>query len=209
MTPFIPTTSDRRRALGVLCAGFSLLFALLFLPLLQPWWQAESQLWNLQARIAKAQQTLDKAAEIDAEFSARREQLLASGAYLPESSVALANAGLVQRLQQATDDATTDDSACVLGNRLPVEVDRSPPTCQEIRVRVGLQCGGVALQRLLQGLETSPPRLRIDQMTVALSPNRLGFDKPMASNQSLDVNFEVIGCLFPTALTAGDRLPGR
>ena len=209
MRAFVPTAVDRRRALGILCIGVGVVLAALYVPLLQPWWQAESQLWHLKTRIAEAQKTLGKASEIDAEFSAKREQLLASGTYLPESSVALANAGLAQRLQQAASDAATDDSACVLASRLPVEVDRSPPGCREVRVQVSMQCGGVALQRFLQGIETTPPRLRIDRMTVALSPSRLGFDKPMTRNQPLDVSFEVVGCLFPASLTAGDRLPSR
>ena len=72
-----------------------------------------------------------------------------------------------------------------------------------------MQCGGIALQRFLQKIETTPPRLRIDRMTLALSPNRLGFDKPMSNNQPLDVSFGVVGCLFPTALAAGDRLAGH
>ena len=209
MTTFVPTVSDRHRALGVLCIGAGLLFALLFFPLVKPWWQAESRRWNLQARIDIAQHTLAKAVEIDAEFAARREDLLASGAYLPEPTIALANASLVQRLQQAAENSATDDSVCVLGNRMPVEEKAGSPACEEVRLRAGMQCGGAALQRFLQALETTPPRLRIDRMTIALAPNPLGFDKPMAANQPLKVDFDVVGCLFPAALIAGDRAAGR
>ena len=209
MRTFVPTEADRRRALGLLAVGIGIVLILLFFPFLKPWYHVERQRWELRSRISEAQAVLKKAAAIDAEFAQRREHLLASGHYLPEPSLALASAGLTQRLQQAATEAATDDSVCVIGNRVPIEVDRSPMTCQEVRVRASAQCGGVALQRFLQAIEASPPRLRIDQMTLALAPNPLGFDKPMTANQPVNVSFEVVGCLFPTALMAGDGQAGR
>ncbi len=209
MRSIVPTAADRQRALAILGAGICLVLALLFFPFLRPWLSAERELWDLRSRITSARATVGKAPVIDAEFAQRREQLLASGVYLPESNIALANAGLAQRLQQAATGAATDDSICVIGNRLPVEVDRNPPACQEVRMRASVQCGGVALQRFLQAIESTPPRLRIDQMIIALAPNPLGFDKPMAANQPLNVSFEAVGCLFPAALTVGDTQAGR
>lgn len=209
MRAFAPTASDRHRALGILSIAVSLILALLYLPLLQPWYLIEKQRWQLRARLLAAQETLGNAATIDAEFVQRREALLATGTYLPESSIAVANAGVAQRLQQAADESSNEDSVCMIGNRLPVEPQHNDDSCEEVRLQASVQCGGVALQRFLQSIETTTPRLRIERISVALAPNPLGFDKPMTLNQPLDVRFEVVGCLLPAALSGDDSVPRR
>ena len=208
MTEFEPKRTDRVRAMAVLLFACSAALALLYVPLLRPWFIVERERWFLQARIADAQDVLRRSSVIDAEFSRRREQLLTSGLYLSESSLPLATASLTQRLQQAASDAATDDSVCVMGNRVPKGSQQSTSSCQEARVQASMQCGGVALQRFLHAIEVTAPRLRIDHLTVGLAANPLGFDQPMASNQPLNVTVEVSGCLFPDALTMGDHRTG-
>ena len=196
MTPIVPDRADALRALGLLGVGLLVLAAVLYVPLLRPWWQAESRLWDLQNRIDATRSIQSRATGIDAALSAAREQAFASGDYLSEPTVALANAALTVRIQDAVANAATDDSVCVLGNRAPLGSIEGGP-CQQARIRVDLQCGIGSLEQVLRALETRPPRLRIDQMEVALAPNPLGFDKPSTGNEPLRVNLEVAGCLLP------------
>lgn len=208
MRSFVPTDSDRKRALAILFAMMAVAMVLAYAPLIKPWWQVESARWALRARILEAQRIRANAPRIEADIAAIRAQRLSAGLYLPEPSKALADAALSQRLQQAVTDATSEDSVCVLGNRVPMtEAAKGKgknAACDEVRVQVGMQCGVTALESVLRALESKPPRLRIDRMEVGIAPNRLGFDQPMAENQPLAVNFEVVGCLLPAVLATGD-----
>ena len=208
MRTFVPTDADRKRALAILFAVVAVGIGLAYLPLIKPWWQVESTHWTLRTRIIDAQGIRSKAPRIEADIATIRMQRLTAGLYLPEPSKALADAALSQRLQQAVTEATSEESVCVLGNRVPMaEGDKGKDknnACVEVRVQVSMQCGVTALQSVLRALETKPPRLRIDRMEIGVAPNGLGFDQPMAENQALAVNFEVAGCLLPTVLASGD-----
>lgn len=206
MTPFVPDRADAWRSLGLLMVGLLVLAAVLYAPLLRPWWQTEFRLWALRNSIEATRSIQARAAEIDAALSAAREHALASGDYLSEPTVALANAALAVRIQDAVNAAVTEESVCILGNRAPLG-SAEGSHCSEARIRVDLQCGTDSLEQVLRALETQAPRLRIDQMELALAPNPLGFDKPSSGNEPLRVSLEVGGCLLPTPLAGGDA-PG-
>lgn len=205
---FIPSRADRWKAMGVLALGLGMLTAVLYGPLLKPWWQTESQLRALRAKIVQAQQLQQMAPRIDAELSELRGRLQESGDYLPEPNIALANAGLAQRIQQVTTDAASTDSICVLGNRVPITKEGEDSACPEARFNLDMQCGTAALQRTLRALETQPPRLRVVRMTITPAPNPLGFDKPVTGDAPLNVSLEIAGCLMPDAFAVGDA-PGH
>lgn len=209
MKQFTPSDADRRQALGILVAGIGVMALVLYFPLLKPWWDVEVRRWRANEAASESQKTLARARAINSRFAARREHLLSSGNYLPESTAALANAGLAQRLQQAALDASTETSVCVLGDRQPVDDITPNATCKEARMRIDMQCGGAALQQFLHLVEDTSPNLRIDAMTLGLAPNPLGFDKPMSTNQPLNVTFEVAGCLFPDALSTDAQYWGQ
>lgn len=208
MRTFVPTDADRKRALAVLACVLAVVIGLAYVPLIKPWWQVESARWALRASILDAQRVRSNGPRIEAEIAAIRAQRLTAGIYLPEPSQALADAALSQRLQQAVTDASSEDSVCVLGNRVPLgehaKGKDNTNACDEVRVQVSMQCGVTALESVLRALETPSPRLRIDRMEIGMAPNRLGFDQPMAENQALAVSFEVVGCLLPTVLATGD-----
>jgi len=202
--PFAPQRIDKWRALGILVTGICLLLALLFAPVIRPWWQVESRLSTLRDQIAAAQAIRGHAAEIEGTLQTVRNNALSSGLYLPEPTVALGNAALAIRLQEAVDASTTDTTVCVLGNRLPIEAS-GKSSCPEARVKAELQCGIASLEKVLRALETQSPRLRIDRMELGLMSNPLGFDKGISANTPIDVSFEVAGCLL-TALPSDDAL---
>lgn len=201
---FTPGRIDKWRALGILLAGISLLLALLFVPVLHPWWQVESRLSALRGQIEATQALQAHAPEIEHALQAARGGALSSGLYMPEPTVPLGNAALAIRLQEAVDASTTDTSACVLGNRLPIEAS-GKSSCPEARIKAELQCGTVSLEKVLRALETQPPRLRIERMELVLAPNSLGFDKGLAANTPVNVSLEVAGCLL--AAPASGNVP--
>lgn len=199
-----PTQSDRIRALWVLVGLVIVVMCLLYYPLLRPWWQVEVRLYALKQRLSEALALQAASAGIEANVSALRASALADGRYLPEPSIPLASAALTQRIQQAVEAGGTDDSVCVLGNRLAFDPDRKTLGCDAAGIRVAMQCGVVALEKVLRTLEQEQPRLHIDVMELGAAPNPLGFDRPPPPDQPLDVSFEVSACLFPDVLFSGD-----
>ena len=181
-----------------------MLLAVLFVPLLRPWWRTEIRLAMLRARIAETLQTQSRAPAIEAGLRAVRESASASGYYLPEPTVALGNAALAMRIQEAVDASASDTDACVLGDRLPVKSD-VPSPCAEARLSVKLQCGTGALENVLRNLETRPPRLRIDRMTLGLESDPAGFGQRPGVNTPIAANLEVAGCLLAVAPDDGIR----
>ncbi len=213
MTIFVPTHADRKHALVILAGILLVVFGVAYVPLIKPWWQVESTRWALRASILDTQRVRSRAPRIEADIAAIRAQRLTAGLYLPEPSKALADAALSQRLQQAVTDASSVDSVCVMGNRVPMTEQArgrgKENACDEVRVQVSMQCGLTAMEGVLRELETNSPRLRIDKLELGMAPNALGLDQPLAENQALAVNFEVIGCLLPAVLATGDVVTGR
>lgn len=198
-----PTQRDRIRALWLLIGLALVVMGVLYYPLLRPWWLVEVRLYALKQRMSEALVLQGASARIEANVSALRASALADGRYLPEPSLPLASAALTQRIQQAVEAGGTDESVCVLGNRLSFDLDPKTLGCEAAGIRVAMQCGVVALEKVLRTLEQEQPRLHIDVMELGAAPNPLGFDQP-PPDQPLDVSFEVSACLFPEVLFSGD-----
>jgi len=203
--PFSPGPADKQRALALLVAAASLLIAVLYVPVIRPWRQTETRLAVLKARIAETLQAQSRAPAIEAALRTLRENASARGDYLPESTVALGNAALAMRIQSAVDGSVSDTDTCVLGDRLPIRSD-TPSQCTEARLKVKLQCGSGALEKVLRNLETQTPRLRIDRITLALGAAPTGFGQRPDTNTPIDANFEVSGCLLNAPLVDETRI---
>lgn len=207
MTAFVPNRSDKWRALGALAGALALLAAVLFVPLLRPWWQVESRLRELRAKIEATQAVLARSQEIDDALNAAHTEALRRGGYLAETTTALGSAALTLRLQEAVAAAVTEDSQCVLGNRTPIEGKRDA-LCSEVRIRADLQCGVASLEQVLRHLETQAPALRIDRLEATLAPSTYGLDSPVTENLPIKLGIEASACLLPPQFANGDLPAG-
>jgi general secretion pathway protein M len=210
-----PVVSERERwiALGLLAAALLVAYALL----VHPWWtvpmrEAGERIAQLQERDARLRAQIAQAPLVRRRLQDAQQRLAAQPGFMPEASVELATAGLVQRLESVVQQASPGNRSCAIQNRSPVPGtgrDRYP----RVVVQVRMQCGAPELAAVLYALEAGSPRLFVENLNVLAQRFNFGpVEGTPNRNTGLDVSFDLVGYLRPqadvAAAPASVPLPG-
>jgi general secretion pathway protein M len=191
---------DRWLALGLL-AGVALLAYLL---LVHAWWtmpmlQLDEQIQGLQARDLRVRMELRQAPEVRERLQAVQAQAARTPGFMPEGSVQLATAALVQRLETAVIEASPGNRSCAITNRSPLNDALGQQRFPRALVQVRLRCGNPELAAVLHSLESGAPRLFVDNLNVLAQRSFFLPGQGAQGNQGggLDVSFDLYGYLEP------------
>lgn len=195
MMPDSPVPArDRWLALGLLLGAL----LLAYLVLLHPWWTQPMQdlgarIDSLQERELRIRRELEQAPQVRAELERAREAMAAAPGFMPQSSVELATAALVQRLENAVLEASPGNRSCAISNRSPLaggRNDRYPRATVQVRLR----CGMPELAAVLHSLEAGTPRLFVDNLNILSQRHTLAAG---AASGGVDVSFDLSGYVLP------------
>ena len=143
--PLAVTERDRWLALVLL------LVALLlgYLVLVHPWWTVPMQEVNvrvaeLRDRELRIRTQLEQAPQVQRELAAALAQQAQRPGFLPEATVELATAGLVQRLETVVRQASPGNRSCAIANQSPLAI-AGREVYPRVVVQVPLRCGAPEL----------------------------------------------------------------
>jgi len=195
ISPEPVSRADRWRALGLLLGVIALAYVLL----IHPWWTVPmrrlgDELETLRARDARAQALLAQAGQIQAALAQLQGDGTHAPGFMPETSVQLATAALVQRLETVVREASPGHRSCALINRTPL-AGASAGRFPRATVQVRLICGNAELGHVLYLLESGRPHLFVDNLNI--SARRQARDG--SNNGGVDASFELYGYLPPSA----------
>lgn len=199
-----PGVTDRERwiALGLLLG----VLAVAYLVFVHPWWtvplrEANARIAELQERDARLRAQIVQAPLVRTQLEAAQQRLATQPGFLPEASVELATAGLVQRLESVVQQASPGNRSCAIQNRSPVP-DPARERYPRVVVQVRMQCGAPELAAVLHALEAGTPRLFVDNLNVLAQRFNFGPVEPgseAGKGTGLDVSFDLVGYLRPQA----------
>ena len=194
------TERDRWLALGLLLA----VLAVVYLLLVHPWWtapmlQVGQDIADSRKRELRVRTQLQQAPLIRKQLAAAMAQQARRPGFLPEASVELATAGLVQRLETVVAQASPGNRSCAITNRSPMP-QASRERFDRVVVQARLRCGTPELAAVLHSLESGSPRLFIDNLNV-LSQHYTYLASPAGNSAGLEVSFDLYGYLRPAAGT--------
>ena len=195
----MPPVTNRDRGLALLLAVLVLLLGYLLLVhpwFTQPWLAMQDQVQELQQRDARIQAQIAQAPQVAKRLQQVREVLQQQPGFLQESSVELASAGLVQRLDAVVAEASPGNRSCAIGNRSPLPAQPGQ-RFSRVAVQVRLRCGTPELAKVLHALETGSPRLFVDNLSILPLPSLNN------AEGGLDVSFELAGYLAPQSIAGG------
>jgi len=193
----MPTAVERRdRWLALILLLLAL--ALGYLALVHPWWtlpmrEVQQDIAESNERELRLRMQVRQAPEIEHRLAAAREQAAQQPGFLPESSVELAIASLVQRLETVVAEASPGNRSCAITSRSPLTANSEYSRFRRAAVQVRLQCGTPELAAVLHALESGSPRLFVDNVNILTQR----YYTPDASNTGggLDVGFDLYGYL--------------
>ncbi|MET0290339.1 MAG: type II secretion system protein GspM [Pseudoxanthomonas sp.] len=191
---------DRWLALALLLAVLALVYLLCVHPLwTEPMLVEQGRIDQAQSRGQRVEAALRQAPQIDRELSALRTRLADRPGFLPESTVELATAGLVQRLEQVVAEASPGNRSCAITNRSPM-TDMVDERYARVVVQARLRCGTPELSTVLYALESGSPRLFVDNLNIlALRTSYLPVEAGRGNNSGgLDISFDLYGFLAPS-----------
>ena len=193
--PLVVTERDRWLALALL------LVALLlgYLVLVHPWWTVPMQ--DVNARVAELRDRelrirtqLQQAPQVQRELAAALAQQAQRPGFLPEATVQLATAGLVQRLETVVRQASPGNRSCAIANQSPLAI-AGREVYPRVVVQVRLRCGAPELASVLHQIESGSPRLFVENLNILAQ--RYAFQASESGAGGLDVNFDLYGYLKP------------
>lgn len=190
---------DRWLALGLLAATL----AVGYLLLVHPWWtvpmrQVSSSIETLQQRELQARMQLQQRDTVEQRLLAARALEAQAPVFLPEKSVELASAGLVQRLDAVVSQVDPGGRACAISNRSPTASRAAEGRFERVTVRVRMRCGNAQTAEVLHILEGGTPLLFVDNLNImALGRYTARSRLPQANEGGVDVEFELYGFLQP------------
>jgi len=193
---------DRWRALGLLIG----VLAVLYLILLHPWWtlpmlRLGQDIDALRERAARIEAQIAQAPDIEAALARLESGDAGTPGFMPEASVQLATAALVQQLEATVRTASPGNRSCAILNRTPLTDPRSG-RFPRAAVQVRLSCGNAELGAVLHALESNRPRLFVDKLSIiAQRERRLGAAD--SNGGGVDVSFELSGYLLPPTHPGG------
>ncbi|NYZ62878.1 general secretion pathway protein GspM [Luteimonas sp. SJ-16] len=162
-----------------------------------------SRIEMLQARELRVRRELEQAPQVREALERARETMLEVPGFMPQASVELATAALVQRLEQAVLDASPGNRSCAISNRSPMtggRTERYPRATVQVRLR----CGNPELAAVLHSLETGTPRLFVDNLNILSQRHTVAAG---TASGGTDVSFDLSGHVLPGPGTAPG--PGR
>ena len=199
------STRDRWLALGLLLAALALAYLLLVHPwFTQPMRELGSRIDTLQERELRIRRELEQAPQVRAAIGQAREAMAATPGFMPQSSVELATAALVQRLEQAVVEASPGNRSCAISNRSPMtggRAERYPRATVQVRLR----CGNPELAAVLHSLETGTPRLFVDNLNILSQRHTVAAG---TASGGIDVSFDLSGYVLPAPGAAPAAAPG-
>ncbi|WP_411832999.1 type II secretion system protein GspM [Pseudoxanthomonas mexicana] len=196
MAPAV-TDRDRWLALGLLLA----VLALAYMALVHPWWsvplaEANARIDELRERDQRVRAQLRRAPQVEAQLQQALAQQAQRPGFLPEATVELATAGLVQRLEAVVREASPGNRSCAISNQSPLSLPGGDPY-PRVAVQVRLRCGMPELTSMLHALETGRPRLFIENLN--LLTQVYAYNSQETGGGGLDVSFDLYGYLKPAA----------
>lgn len=202
------TERDRWLALALLTGVAALLYA----ALVHPWWtvpmrDAQAEVGTLLERERRLRTILQQAPEVSRRLAQVRAAQANAPGFLPESTLELASAGLIRRLEGVVTQASPGNRSCIIQNRAPLESAASERYTR-VTVQVRLRCGVPETAAVLHALEIGAPRLFIGNLNIIA--NRMYFSPGTGAPQNdggLDVAFDLYGYLAPDQ--PEDRRAGR
>lgn len=198
-----PLPADRERwlALGLLLAAL----AVGYLVLVHPWWtvpllQANSRIADLRERELRVRTQLEQAPEVQRQWEAAITQQAQRPGFLPEATVELATAGLVQRLEAVVREASPGNRSCAISNQSPLNIPGKEQFAR-VAVQVRIRCGVPETAAVLYALETGRPRLFIENLNIL--SQRYAYMAQETGAGGLDVSFDLYGYLQPASSQEG------
>lgn len=197
-----PADRERWLALGLLLAAFALAYGVL----VHPWWtvpmrEANQRIEGLRERDLRLRMQVAQAPQVTARLTQVMQIQANAPGFLAESSTELATAGLVQRLETVVGQASPGNRSCAITNRSPL-AEAGRERFARVVVQVRLRCGSPELASVLHSLESSAPRLFVNNLNVLAQ--RYFFvagTTPGGGSRDggLDVSFDLYGYLRPDA----------
>lgn len=196
--PDTVSTRDRWLALALLLGAVLVAYLVLVHPwFTQPMRALGERIATLQERELRIRRELDQAPQVHAALEQAREAMTAMPGFMPQGSVELATAALVQRLEQAVVEASPGNRSCAISNRSPMtggRAERYPRASVQVRLR----CGNPELAAVLHSLETGTPRLFVDNLNILSQRHTVAAG---AASGGVDVSFDLSGYVLPPAGT--------
>lgn len=196
--PDTVSTRDRWLALALLLGAVLVAYLVLVHPwFTQPMRALGERIATLQERELRIRRELDQAPQVRAALEQAREAMTAMPGFMPQGSVELATAALVQRLEQAVVEASPGNRSCAISNRSPMtggRAERYPRASVQVRLR----CGNPELAAVLHSLETGTPRLFVDNLNILSQRHTVAAG---AASGGVDVSFDLSGYVLPPAGT--------
>lgn len=181
-------------AMAMVVAYFGLIHWWLVAPL-QHIWEEEQALRSAYKRYAPLQA---QRSVIQARLEETRQRPFPDGSFLAAGTAEAATAQLMQLVSSRTAPKTESGLDCSIKNRLPQSAEEAGEVLK-IRVDVELECGIESLAKTLYRMETEPPFLKVD----ALSVQRI---RPLSGSRpgqsQLAVRLQVSGYLRKTEVAA-------
>lgn len=195
--PMQPTRRDRWLALALLLAALLLAYLLL----VHPWFTVPLQaigqdITALQERQQRVQAQLRQQPQVTARLAQVRTVLQARPGFLPDATAESAAATLGTRMQEAVTAASQSSQSCSISNRTPMTGERSDSAYTRVGLQVRLRCGVDELASVLAALEEGAPRVFVENLNVLAQRYQ---QSPDETGTGLDVSFEVVGYLDPSA----------
>ncbi len=190
---------DRWLALGLLLAVLAVVYLLLVHPSwTAPMLQVNQDIADSRDRELRVRMQLQQAPQVEKQLAAAMAQQAKRPGFLPEASVELATAGLVQRLETVVLQASPGNRSCAITNRSPMP-QATRERFERVVVQVRLRCGTPELAAVLHSLESGAPRLFIDNLNVLAQHYSYLANASGANNAGLEVSFDLYGYLRPVA----------
>ena len=202
--PVVVSERERWLALGLALTTALLAYALL----IHPWWtvpmqETNARITQLQERNQRLLAQVAQQGLVQKRLQQAQQALASQPGFLPEPTVELATAGLVQRLETVVAQASPGHRSCAISNRSPVP-QQAKEAYTRVTVQVRLRCGTPELTAVLHALEAGTPRLFIENLNVLAQ--RFFFTGAAAegggADGGLDVSFDLVGYLRPAGLDA-------
>jgi len=189
------TDRDRWLALGLLLATLALAYGVL----VHPWWtlplrEANTRIDELRERELRIRTQLQRAPQVRERLEVALAQQAQRPGFLPEATVELATAGLVQRLEAVVREASPGNRSCAISNQSPLSLPGGEPY-PRVAVQVRLRCGTPELSAVLYALETGRPRLFVHNLN--LLTQAYAYNAQETGGGGLDVSFDLYGYLKP------------
>jgi general secretion pathway protein M len=195
----LPSTErSRPYAIGMLAMAL----ALVYLIGLHWWWTAPmlamgDRIEDLRAQELDMRTRVEQRPEIEKRLADVRRIEAANPGFLPEATVELAQAGLVQRMESQIGAVSPDHGACTISQRTPTPWAGPAERYQRVVVQVRLLCGMTEFSALLHAFESGRPQLFVANLNII---SRSGFNPDpaaAAASAPLDIGFDLYGYLRP------------